>query len=249
MMPDIYDAIYLSPHLDDVVLSCGGQIASRCRHGDRVLVVTAFAGAEPEPPQSELVSRVHEIFGLRDEVIAERRREDTAACEHLGAEITHWDLPEAIYRRDSAGRDIYAQLSELFQEPRADDTGMVESLCSRLRELPRSEQVVCPLAVGGHVDHRLVRLAGEREIERLLYYEDVPYAEKRGAIRRALGNTDAWENRTVEIEESELEAKIEACAAYRSQLSGLYKSPDRMAKKMRRRNRKLGGERMWSRHP
>ena len=126
---------------------------------------------------------------------------------------------------------------------------MVEALGSRLDDLPRSEQVVCPLAVGGHVDHRLVRLAAEREIEGLLYYEDVPYAEKRGALRRALGNTEAWENRTVELEESDLEAKIEACAAYRSQLAGLYKSADRMGKKMRRRDRKLGGERMWKRRP
>ncbi|MCP5190661.1 MAG: PIG-L family deacetylase, partial [Pseudomonadales bacterium] len=39
-----YDSIYLSPHLDDVPLSCGGQVYQETSAGRRVLVVTLVAG-------------------------------------------------------------------------------------------------------------------------------------------------------------------------------------------------------------
>ncbi len=35
-----YDHVYLSPHLDDAALSCGGAIARHVAAGQRVLVVT-----------------------------------------------------------------------------------------------------------------------------------------------------------------------------------------------------------------
>ncbi len=40
-----YAHIYIAPHLDDAVLSCGGQIAQHTATGARVLVVTICAGS------------------------------------------------------------------------------------------------------------------------------------------------------------------------------------------------------------
>ena len=50
----------------------------------------------------------------------------------------------------------------------------------------RGERVlVATLGAGGHVDHRLVRLAAEAvHGAGLLYYEDYPYAAKWRAVRR-----------------------------------------------------------------
>ncbi len=39
-----YEHIYLSPHLDDVALSCGGRIVKQRSKGENVLVVTVFTG-------------------------------------------------------------------------------------------------------------------------------------------------------------------------------------------------------------
>ncbi len=45
------DRLYLSPHLDDVALSCGGSIAKDREAGLRVLVVSVFSG---QPDLDEL---------------------------------------------------------------------------------------------------------------------------------------------------------------------------------------------------
>jgi len=53
-----YDYIYISPHLDDVPLSCGGTICQQKTQGFNILVVTVFAG-DPQPPFSPFVQSFH----------------------------------------------------------------------------------------------------------------------------------------------------------------------------------------------
>ncbi len=240
-------AIYLSPHLDDVALSCGGQIARRARAGDEVLVVTVFAGDEPGSGLSGLARRLHRVFGLDREVVAARRREDLAGCRRLGAAAEHWDLLEAIYRREPlVGAHLYPDLESLFGTIRAADDDLRAALRERLRGLPGGAAVFAPLAVGGHVDHRLLREAAEAELTpRLAYWEDYPYVEKWRALGRALGAPRGWRPETLPLDEDDLAAKIEAVAAFRSQVGALFGSRRKLERRVRRRARRLGGERVW----
>lgn len=54
----------------------------------------------------------------------------------------------------------------------------VAALRERIAKLPADAVVLAPAAVGGHIDHRLVREAALLSIapERLVLYEDLPYA-------------------------------------------------------------------------
>ena len=111
--------LYLSPHLDDVALSCGGQIARATRDGVAVDIVTIFAGDEPGPAEeaaSPLVAKIYALWELAaGEVMATRRREDLAACRELAAQGLHWELQEAIHRRAAAGGEaLYPTLERLF---------------------------------------------------------------------------------------------------------------------------------------
>src|SRR5262245_42598457 len=85
---DIYDHIYLSPHLDDAVLSCGGSIARHSAAGARVLVVTICTAAPPpEGPFSDFAKETHNLWGLTaDQGMHARLHEDSLAMEHLGAD-------------------------------------------------------------------------------------------------------------------------------------------------------------------
>src|ERR671924_35132 len=57
---DVYDHVYLSPHLDDAALSCGGAIARHSSAGARVLVVTiCTALPSPEGPFSSFAEEQH----------------------------------------------------------------------------------------------------------------------------------------------------------------------------------------------
>src|SRR4051794_20848991 len=116
---DGYDHIYLSPHLDDAALSCGGAIARHANDGARVLVVTLCTAAPPpEGPFSTLAQAEHRGWGLAPaEVISTRLREDDLALARLDADPYRAGLLDAIYRRP----DAYNTRDALFGIPAPDD--------------------------------------------------------------------------------------------------------------------------------
>src|SRR5215211_5254290 len=92
--------IYVSPHLDDEVLSCGATIAKLNAASEDVLVVTVFTGAPTTLPP--LAFALHKKWGLQTPQA--RRLEDIQACQLLGAEFEHLGYQDAIYRVDAAGK-------------------------------------------------------------------------------------------------------------------------------------------------
>lgn len=243
-----YDAIYLSPHLDDGALSCGGQIHRRVATGEKVLVVTVFTGDVPPDSVSELSRKILFYMGLgAHEAMAARRREDRQACRELGAELEHWELPECVYRRSAAtGELLYCSMKQLFAEPSPEEDHVLDWLAERLRSLPPAGSLFAPLAVGRHVDHLLVRRAAQRVFEGALgYYEDYPYVQKFRALGKALKKKSSWRREVVELGPADLAAKVRAISAYPSQVRPIFDSDKRMERAVRRYCRRVGGERLW----
>jgi LmbE family N-acetylglucosaminyl deacetylase len=220
----MFDWIYLSPHLDDVALSCGGQIYAATERGERVLIVTITAG-DPVAPVSEYAASLHTRWELVHATEA-RRQEDLAACAILGAEALHWSVPDCIYRVDSQGKPFYVSNADLVGAVAPEEMSLVAELAEQMRVLPPAHQVVAPLAIGKHVDHQLTRLAAEEAFgsTALLYYEDYPYAQRPGNLARVIDPGDArWVAQTVPLDERALAAKYDAVAAFRSQLSTFFR--------------------------
>ena len=84
--------------------------------------------------------------------MAKRRIEDERYAYFAEVSLVFLDLPDAVFRG-------YEGDDQLLGAPRADDESPFELL---RREIARLEpqHVYLPLAVGGHVDHRLCRDAG-----------------------------------------------------------------------------------------
>lgn len=242
------DVVYLSPHLDDAVLSCGGRIGRESREGLRVVVWTLFTADEPDPPPSPFAATLRRWWDLpAGEVMARRRDEDLAACARLGARAVHAGGTEAPYRRDAAGRVLYASLAALFGPLDEAEADLERALAERLTRLS-GIRVCAPLGVGGHVDHQLVRRAVERAGLDAAYYEEFPYVEwKWGALRRALGRRRDWEAETTRLTAREVQERIEAIACYRSQVPAMFRTEARLGKQVRRAVRHAGGERLWRR--
>ncbi|MFL7793903.1 MAG: PIG-L deacetylase family protein [Anaerolineae bacterium] len=220
-MTKICHHIYLSPHLDDAVLSCGGRIWQQVQAGERVLVVTVFAGAPlPDKPLSPFAKVLHALWGLVDAVAA-RREEDAAALALLGAEALYWPYTDCIYRQTPDGSFPYASEEALFGEVHLSDEALIAELTRRFQALAqeRACTIYAPLAVGCHVDHQAVHRAADG-LEGVIYYEDYPYAEKPGATERALGMA-RWQEKVVLLTPDALEAKIAAIACYSSQFFSL----------------------------
>jgi LmbE family N-acetylglucosaminyl deacetylase len=154
--------IYLSPHYDDAIFSCGGLIWEQVRAGETVEIWTIFSGNPPPGPLSAYALEHHERWGVADSLIALRRTEDQAACAAVGAAARYYDLPDCIYRRLPNGEALIKGRSDLFGTGHPDEAALISFITKLLDEnLQPADRLVCPLTVGGHVDHRVVRSAVE----------------------------------------------------------------------------------------
>jgi LmbE family N-acetylglucosaminyl deacetylase len=156
----------LSPHPDDLAFSVGGLLRWLAARTD-VTLVTVFTrnvwapNLELPQPDEETVSRL-------------RQAEDVRYCERVGVRRLALGLPDAGLR----GYD--------------DDTerlapGPEEEMAAAVREalaavLPDRCALLCPLGLGGHVDHGIVRDAAlavaTGTARQIGFYEDLPYARQ-----------------------------------------------------------------------
>ncbi len=246
-MRERYKTIYLSPHLDDAALSCGGRIVQQTSQHEPVLIVTHMAG-QPTPylRLSAFAQELHQRWGLPQNTMLVRRDEDAAACQVLRADFEHWDFLDAIYRTDPAtGEQCYPTWETITTSQHPLDEATIDQLAQRFAQLPPADEIVVPLTAGQHVDHRLVRQAAEQAFgaERLLYYEDYPYAAKQGAVEAVLHPT--MQSTQIMLPETAVITKTEAIWAYASQRSSFFEDWVDAQKKIRAYAEQVGGERYW----
>ena len=223
--------IYISPHLDDAVLSAGGFIYEQTKAGIPVEIWTMMCGY---PPPGELTLRAQvEHFqwgtGTAEETIDLRREEDMKAAKIVGAKPVHLDTPDCIYRRGPDGEGLYL---DIFVQPHPAEAHLPGEIAKTIaRELESDDQVICQLGIGGHVDHILVRQAAECLKRPLWYAADVPYVFRQpGELAPQVAGMN--ESR-YKITETGLKVWIEASLAYESQLSSLFDSPEDLEEKIR----------------
>ena len=162
-MAEVYRAVFISPHLDDAVFSCGAEIDRLVAEGP-VLVINLF---------SRFVGEVR----CRGVVLGpERLGEELAAARFLGFETRSLDELDASCRLPA-----YRALGNLFKPPQVEDLAWLSALRETLFSLLAGLRYQClyvPLAIGWHVDHVLTYRVFEPWIglrEDLLFYEDQPY--------------------------------------------------------------------------
>ncbi len=241
-----YDEIFLSPHLDDAALSCGGQIAQATQRGAKVLIVSVFTADAPPLEISALAQELHVMWDAGGNPFKVRREEDEESCKILGADFEHWDFSDAIYRQEG-NRWLYPSRKSLIAAPDAADEALLFELTRRLK-IFSGLSVRGPLAVGGHVDHRLVRLAAEAAgLAGLELYEDFPYARSRKHRWLARGISLGWRSRVIQLTPEELETKIEAISSFESQLGAAFSSGHDLRAEIEGFAQARGGERLYSR--
>lgn len=247
-----YHSIYISPHLDDAALSCGGQIFEQTAVSLPVLIVTITAGDPAAEAISDYAQSLHSRWELVRDAAAARRAEDVAACRILGADYLHWNVPDCIYRFDAVtGAAYYLSDDDIFGNVHPGEMGLVERLVGQLRQLPAAKRVFAPLTIGNHVDHQLARTAVEHVFgSEVVYYEDYPYAQVPGAVEAVLPvGQRGWEAEVVAVAETAVRAKFEAIAAFQSQLSTFFKGRADLEQQVGGYMAQVGGERVWHKRP
>jgi LmbE family N-acetylglucosaminyl deacetylase len=219
-----YAHIYIAPHLDDAVLSCGGQIARHVEEGARVLVVTLCAASPSrEKPLTPYAAHLDRSYGLGDDPTAGRREEDRRALAVLGCDGIHLDQLDAPYRLAA-----YGERTAVFAEPVPDDP-LLPATTAVLEQLAASQPAATfyvPLGVGSHVDHLVVYAAGVAHYNQgasVLWYEDAPYAVAPDLVEQRLRTLDQQYTPRVILIGKVLERKLAAIREYRSQLPKLFR--------------------------
>jgi LmbE family N-acetylglucosaminyl deacetylase len=235
--------IFLSPHLDDVALSCGGLVSDITRSGHRVEVWTFMAGLPDDGNYSAFAQLIQAAWGVsgRDALLT-RRAEDRAACAVLGAEVRHCDWLDAIYRRDAqTGEPVVNDLAALFSQ--APEPDLVAEIAAMLaREVPEGAHLVMPVGLGGHVDHQAVVAAGERSGRVDFYYADYPYVLEH--FDNSNFQAQAWQSVPQPLDEKALLAWQESVLCHSSQLSTFWR--DETETRLALRNYLAGGGgRLW----
>lgn len=163
--PGPYEALYVSPHEHDVLVSCPGRMLSERAQGLRVLVVIAFS----RPGRGGVAEN---------------------ALEKLGFHVLRLGLPPAPER--NAFYNSYTRTTfERHLEADRVQAGLVERL-TELALQTKARHVYLPLGADGHVDHRICHEAGLRALHdatgrNVFLYEERPQALLPGAIRMRLG--------------------------------------------------------------
>lgn len=213
-------ALLLSPHLDDVVFSCGGLAARLADRGWRVVMATVFTRSVHPATGFALACQLDKGLGAEVDYMALRRAEDAEAAALLGVEARWLDLPEAPHRG-------YDSAIALFAGLRPDDP-VRDEVAARLRPLLRELDpalVLAPQGLGNHADHLQV-IAAVRDScppDRIAWYRDTPYAIREPGEQPVAALRDLPERR-VPVADA-LDRKVAAACAYRSQVGFQFGGP------------------------
>lgn len=238
--------IFISPHFDDAVLSCGGLIREFNRQGTKVEIWTVNTGIPSEGPVSDLITRVHAKWntGTPQETIELRRIEDQNAARLVGAALRHLGMVDAIYRRSETGGYFYTE--DVFDPIHPGEGDIVQQTAMSIAAggLNDNDIIVCPLALGGHVDHVIVRKAVESLGQQTWYYADIPYLFMHE--EELIPAIEGMREQQFSISDESLATWQAGIEAYTSQLASLFVDAEDMHERIKNYRDITSGLRIWS---
>jgi LmbE family N-acetylglucosaminyl deacetylase len=252
--------VFLSPHLDDVVLSCAGQILHFVHHGAPVTVMTVFAG---DPPPGKLAPHAewfHVICGLNTDPVGVRRREDMQAVKTLGAEPVHLPLPDHMYRPELVGTSTSRPLVAARGLSGSHEEYLISEIVAKLHAIAGYiiiGSVHVPLGIGRHTDHVIVRTAAETFIQgstpaqrpQIVYYEECPDAARNMDPTWHYDLVAGLEPEIHTLCDEDWQCKLQAIRAYQSQMAVLGGSGEELEDELAEYAREVGdgqyAERLW----
>ncbi len=236
--------VFLSPHLDDAILSCGLLLEKLGKLGKKVEVVSVFSQASPAPySQQAKVFMQKSGLGDWERLFAARRKEDIKALNYLKAGARHLNYQDATFRKTRLfiGFPSIQKLSWLLPGlihvyPGAQNqfSGKVSSLDNSLvavlkddlkkrinEQANRQTLLLAPLGIGGHADHVLVRKLVQELGFSTLFWSDFPYNLRSESVDHFFFGEDKF-RQYFELKVPKKTKKYQAIGYYRSQIRVLF---------------------------
>jgi hypothetical protein len=183
---------FISPHLDDAILSAGGLILSLA-YETKLTIITIFTNyidLSSNDIQTNNVNRKDYQSKINRTSI--RKWEDFLVCKNLGLPCKHLNFTVASQRinRQSIleklfgnifqkGNLLYPNAKDLLSgKVKKQDKILMKIIKSKLMKIIRSEKdtlIFSPIGIGKHVDHILTRDICTRYFRNIIYWSDFPY--------------------------------------------------------------------------
>lgn len=191
---------FISPHLDDAILSAGGLIAHLAPKTS-VTVITVFTEGST-PPYSPFAQHCLRDAGYEDvqKYFSDRRTEDAQVCAKFGASCIHLGFTDGPWRRSDPHRSVPVKKTNnrllsflsLFSPPSVflypkdirvmqihpEDDALIVRISEKIGSIIKDHSasvIACPLAVGRHIDHLITRETVAGAFSPRIYWSDFPY--------------------------------------------------------------------------
>jgi LmbE family N-acetylglucosaminyl deacetylase len=236
--------IFISPHLDDAVLSCGGIINNLTRKGQTVEIWTVFAGDPPDNHFSPFALSLHNRWQLTTDTVRQRRNEDINACKLLNTGYRHFDFPDCVYRTIDQNQPLVEKEEDLFQNTPGSQKNILIQITQQISNFIKKDDIlISPLAIGGHIDHHIVKdaLKKIKNIDKY-YYQDYPYQLNEPQANK---QTSRLTPMKYNISQADIDQWQTAISMYRSQISTFWLDIQNMKENIQQFADQGGGHQLW----
>lgn len=176
--------VFISPHLDDAVLSAGNLLVKLRSKQESVIIITVFTSFGAYPPSDDAMAFMKSCgYSTTGNFQKQRHKEERDATKILHAKPTFLNFTDGLFRiiRSLLGRSqpIYPSFSQLLRGQISPlDDNLRKTLTSTLRQAIQDDDILyAPLGIGNHVDHIIVhRVLRELFGQRTHFWLDQPYA-------------------------------------------------------------------------
>lgn len=238
--------LFISPHLDDVVLSCGGIVHNLSLEGFSVKILTIFSGDPANhQPLSSFAQTLHNRWNLPQNAVTYRRAEDKKAIHVLGAESAYLNYLDCIYRYTQDELPLISQEEDLYMEIPENEFSFTDEIQQKIKsEIDENTLLVTPLAIGGHLDHRITRMVIEKFSNPIYYYADYPYITRQNSEVSSFIDPE-WKKIQFTLSNEDLMAWVSAIGEYHSQLSTFWADKQTMQDEILNYYNAGGGKNLW----
>lgn len=198
---------FISPHLDDAVLSAGDLISFLIEQKVPVNAITVFTEISEKPYTLSAKSYVRQCgYADAEMLFADRRKEDKEIFENLGIFTAHLGFIDATWRKKeniSALRKLLSrfipefghrypihQLNVISGKIVPEDLPLIDDIGNAVRKIigEKNDYIVfAPAAFGNHVDHTLARAVCEKYFPASILWSDFPYNMKEKSLMEIAG--------------------------------------------------------------
>lgn len=178
--------VFVSPHQDDAILSCG-ELISQFSGKTTIIVVNVFTKAHKKPYTFSAKQFLKNSFAIdANKLYAEREREDKNVLSAFSVKIVNLGFQDALFRKKKNSSLLGKYMPEfdhIYPTYRwhiikgiSGNDYAIKELQEKLNLFKKKNILVfAPYGIGNHADHLVTRKACEEMFDNLLFYSDFPY--------------------------------------------------------------------------